>query len=202
MGPAMGCVFVLKGATYEELEYVREVLDDNSKKDYFDSRSGFGSVISVSSMDEANENGIGFDLSIGNVLQLSTLRKKETCSIGYLETDKKNLLYQLIMLICGNRFVDLDIEDFMQMTVPNCDFTYSECKRENSISTIKEQINKAVSGRKNEEVNVVVQLINPDLSSILGLDELDELNYKNLYYSIVTTDSEEDLCQVAIFTSK
>ncbi len=208
---AMGCNFALVGATQEELDYVQNLIDENRKAnpgDHFAPGSEPGSVIMLDSFDSSDGYNIGIDLSENGKARIKCMYKSKCFEkewiISYEEQDRRNLLFQLVMMQIGFKFMDVPFDEIMVMFEKGCDFKSIDGQREDYLSSTRSFITERIQGKDINQVGLFIQWVDfTGLNSILETDELiGELGFQSFLHQIIELKDDMTSFQTGIFITK
>ncbi len=208
---AMGCDFALVGATHEEVEYVQNIIDENRKinsGDAFAPGSEPGSVIMLDSFDVPADYDIGVDLSEnGKASIICMFRSKNFMKqgiISYEEKDRKDLLYQLVIMQIGFKFMDVDFNDIMPIFEKGCTFKYINCQKDDYLSSLGDFITKSGEGGNINQKELLIQMIDPpEVNIFVETDEcIESLGIQNGLLQVITIKESSNNFQVGLFITK
>ncbi len=205
---AMGCNFALVGATQEELIFVRNVIDKN--RDQFDDGDGFmpnngpGSVISLESFDSPADYDIGLDFCENRTVRIKSMYSQRVGTVSYDDTDRSNLLYQLVMMQIGFKFADVPFDEIMDILEKGSVFKSIECKDVDYKTSFKQILEGSLKGKDPKTSDILVQMIDPpEVLVILEIDEIIEgSGIQNSQIQIITTMDDSPVFQIGLFISK
>ena len=204
---AMGCNFALVGATQKELEYVQNLINENRKAnpgDHFAPGSEPGSVIMLDSFDTPADYNIGIDLSEDGKVRIKSTYSQRVGFVSYCESDRRSLLYQLVMMQIGYKFMDVPFNEIMDLFEKECAFKYIDCQKEDYLSSAKKIITEAIRGRDIDQIGLFIQWIDSfDLNYISETDDLiNDLGIQSFLLQIVSLEDDLTSFQAGIFITK
>ncbi len=205
---AIACDFALKGATQEELSYVRSIIEENYEKNKdaggFLPGEGHGSVIMLDSLDDQADYDIGLDLSKNGVITVKSMDSQRVGSISYDLDDRRNLLYQLIIMQIGFKFADVPFKDIMDMFEKGCVFRHIDCSKDDYMSLLTNILGESTQEKTINQNVVFVQLIDPpEVMTVLETDELlNEFGFNTCWIQVITHNDDLYSFKSGVFTLK
>ncbi len=200
MMPAMGCVVALAGATEADLALVNSVFDELHKCESFDPVNGPGNVIAVDALETVKEFDIGFDLNKPG--ELRVVIDNHEAKISHEESDRHALIKQLILMCCGDRFVDADLADIMPVLESGCCFSWAKSTEESLLEDFKKLLEQALNGADTHDAKLYLQLTNVSGLACCNLEqeENDFEDYGDYVAQIICESGlEEGECIIALF---